>query len=40
MALAYGARHSTRDIDAVCEPHGVVLHEACALAKELGLPPS
>lgn len=39
MALAYDARRATRDIDAVFEPHGVVLEEAGNVAKELGLPP-
>ncbi|WP_157570585.1 DUF6036 family nucleotidyltransferase [Microtetraspora malaysiensis] len=39
MALAYDARRSTRDIDAVFEPHGIVLDEARAVASELGLPP-
>jgi hypothetical protein len=38
MALAYDARRSTRDIDAVFHPHGVVLDEARAVAHELGLP--
>jgi len=38
MALAYDARRSTRDIDAVFEPHGVVLDEARAVAADLGLP--
>jgi predicted nucleotidyltransferase len=38
MALAYDARRSTRDIDAVFEPHGVVLDEARAVAAEVGLP--
>jgi predicted nucleotidyltransferase len=38
MALAYDARRSTRDIDAVFQPHGVVLDEARAVADELGLP--
>ncbi|XVU28229.1 DUF6036 family nucleotidyltransferase [Actinoplanes sp. CA-054009] len=38
MALAYDARRSTRDIDAVFQPHGVVLEEARAVASELGLP--
>ena len=38
MALAYDARRATRDIDAVVRPHGVVLDEAHALARELGLP--
>ena len=39
MALAYDARRATRDIDAVFEPHGVVLQEARVVAEELGLPP-
>jgi predicted nucleotidyltransferase len=39
MALAYDSRRSTRDIDAVFQPHGVVLEEARAVAVELGLPP-
>lgn len=39
MALAYDARRSTRDIDAVFKPHGIVLDEARAVAAELGLPP-
>lgn len=39
MALAYDSRRSTRDIDAVFKPHGVVLEEARAVAAELGLPP-
>jgi hypothetical protein len=38
MALAYDARRSTRDIDAVFKPHGIVLEEARAVAQELGLP--
>jgi len=38
MALAYDARRATRDIDAVFEPHGVVLEEARAVADDLGLP--
>lgn len=36
MALAYDARRATRDIDAVFQPHGVVLDEAHAVADELG----
>jgi hypothetical protein len=28
MALAYDARRATRDIDAVFEPHGIVLEDA------------
>jgi hypothetical protein len=38
MALAYDARRATRDIDAVFQPHGIVLDEANAVADELGLP--
>lgn len=38
MALAYDARRATRDIDAVFRPHGVVLEEARAVARELGWP--
>jgi hypothetical protein len=38
MALAYDARRATRDIDAVFQPHGVVLEEARIVADELGLP--
>jgi hypothetical protein len=38
MALAYDARRATRDIDAVFQPHGVVLEEARGVADELGLP--
>lgn len=38
MALAYDARRATRDIDAVFQPHGVVLDEARVVADELGLP--
>jgi hypothetical protein len=38
MALAYDARRSTRDIDAIFEPHGIVLDEARAVAAQLGLP--
>jgi hypothetical protein len=37
MALAYDARRATRDIDAIFQPHGIVL-EARGVAKELGLP--
>ena len=37
MAMAYDARRATRDIDAVFQPHGVVLDEAWAVAGELGL---
>lgn len=39
MALAYDGRRSTRDIDAVFQPHGIVLEEARAVGAELGLPP-
>ena len=38
MALAYDARRATRDIDAGFQPHGIVLEEARAVARELGLP--
>ncbi|MEV0004150.1 DUF6036 family nucleotidyltransferase, partial [Micromonospora sp. NPDC050980] len=38
MALAYDARRATRDIDAVFQPHGIVLDEARSVADELGLP--
>ncbi len=38
MALVYDARRATRNIDAVFQPHGVVLDEARAVAEELGLP--
>ncbi|WBC14163.1 DUF6036 family nucleotidyltransferase [Micromonospora sp. WMMA1998] len=38
MALAYDSRRATRDIDAVFQPHGIVLDEARAVADELGLP--
>jgi hypothetical protein len=38
MTLAYDARRATRDIDAVFQPHGVVLDEARAVADELGFP--
>lgn len=38
MALAYDSRRATRDIDAVFEPHGIVLEEAGHVAVEVGLP--
>src|ERR1700740_2760354 len=38
LELASEAGGATRDIDAVFEPHGVVLEEAWAVADELGLP--
>jgi hypothetical protein len=38
MALAYDARRATRDVDAVFEPHGIVLDEARIVAGELSLP--
>lgn len=38
MALEYDARRATRDIDAVFEPHGIVLEEAGRVAADLGLP--
>ncbi len=39
MALAYDLRRSTRDIDALFQPHSAVTAEARAVAQELGLPP-
>ena len=38
MAWAYDARRATRDIDAVFQPHGLVLEKAHAVADEVGLP--
>jgi uncharacterized nucleotidyltransferase DUF6036 len=38
MALAYDLRRSTRDIDALIQPHGAVLAEAESVAQELDLP--
>ncbi len=38
MALAYDARRATRDIDAVFQPHGMVLEAAQEVAAQLGLP--
>ena len=38
MALAYDSRRATRDIDAILEPHGIVLEEAARVARDLGLP--
>jgi hypothetical protein len=40
MSLAFDARRATRDVDALFTPHGVVLEEAQAVARELGLPRS
>jgi hypothetical protein len=39
MVLAYDARRATRDVDAVFQPHGMVLDEARGVADALGLPP-
>lgn len=39
MALVYDARRATRDVDAVFQPHGIVIEEARVVAAELGLPP-
>ncbi|GAA2545938.1 hypothetical protein GCM10010435_13880 [Winogradskya consettensis] len=39
MALAYDANRVTRDVDATCVPHGVVLEEARNVAEEPDLPP-
>lgn len=38
MALAYDARRSTRDIDAIFEPKMVVYEAAAELSEQLGLP--
>ena len=38
MALAYDGRRSTRDVDAVFQPHGVVIDAAREVAQEMGLP--
>jgi predicted nucleotidyltransferase len=38
MALAYDSRRATRDVDALFQPHGIVLEEARAVGEELGLP--
>jgi hypothetical protein len=38
MAVAYDARRATRDVNALFMPHGIVLDEAQAVAKEFGLP--
>jgi hypothetical protein len=38
MSLVYDSRRATRDIDAVFQPHGVVLKSAHAVAEEPGLP--
>ncbi len=39
IALAYDARRSTRDIDAVFEPKAVVYEAAAEIADQLELPP-
>jgi hypothetical protein len=38
IALAYNARRATRDIDAAFRPPDIVVEEATAVARELGLP--
>ena len=38
MALAYDSRRATGDVDALFQPHGIVLEEARAVGEELGLP--
>ena len=38
MAVAYDSRRTTRDIDALFVPHGIVLEEARAVAQEFDLP--
>lgn len=40
MVLAFDARKATRDVDAIFSPHGVVVDEAQAVAREMGFPPS
>lgn len=39
IALAYDARRSTRDIDAVFEPKNEIYQEAAEVAADLSLPP-
>jgi Nucleotidyltransferase of unknown function (DUF6036) len=39
IALAYDARRSTRDIDAVFEPKAAIYAAAAEVSQELGLPP-
>jgi hypothetical protein len=39
LALAYDARRTTRDVDAVFEPKMVIYDAAAEVAGELGLPP-
>ncbi len=39
MALAYDARRSTRDIDAVFEPKTAIYEAAAEVAEQVGLPP-
>jgi hypothetical protein len=38
MAMAYDARRTTRDVDAIFSPHGIVHEEAGVVGRELGLP--
>jgi hypothetical protein len=39
LALAYDARRTTRDVDAVFEPKMAIYEAAADVAEELGLPP-
>lgn len=39
IALAYDARRSTRDIDAVFEPKAIIYEAAAQVAEQLALPP-
>lgn len=38
MVLAYDAQRATRDVDAIFQPHGIVLDEARNVAETLGFP--
>ena len=38
MILAYDSRRVTRDVDALFQPHGPVLEESRAVARDMGLP--
>jgi len=38
MILAYDSRRVTRDVDGLFQPHGPVVEESRAVAREMGLP--